>query len=73
MRLPRSLRMVPALLALALAATLGACNSDQKRAEPLTDNNPPGVPAQGDPEGANSGAGGDAGGGNRAVDPGENP
>lgn len=66
----RSFRSSIPAAALSLAAffALGACGSENERAEPLETTTSSGAPLQGDPQGANSGAGGDAGGPG-AVDP----
>ena len=61
-------RIRPAAVLFA-APLLGACGSGDDSAEPADTTTSTGAPAQGDPRGANSGAGGDAGGAG-AVDPG---
>lgn len=81
MRPFRSGRVLAALLAASLSVAAGACSSDDEdTGTPDTTTNrgtvagEGGAPVEGDTEGANTGAGGDGGGG-AAVDPGggENP
>ena len=81
----RTPRLIALLVAGSLAATAGACSSDEEDDAGRTDttanrgtaagDGDSGVPAPGDPEGANTGSGGDSGGSTgNAVDPGgDNP
>jgi hypothetical protein len=84
-RARRSPRLMALALAASLAVTAGACGSDGEDDAGRTDTTAnrgtvagagdSGAPAQGEPEGANTGSGGDSGGATgNAVDPGgDNP
>ena len=78
----RTSRLLAAALAASVTLAAGACASDGEDDAGRTDttsnrgtaagDGDSGAPAQGDPEGANTGSSGDGGGG-AAVDPGDNP
>lgn len=84
-RAPRDPRLIALLLAGSLAVTAGACGTDGEDDAGRTDTTAnrgtvagagdSGAPVQGEPEGANTGSGGDSGGATgNAVDPGgDNP